>query len=463
MIVLQKSKPIPFAPDYIKCLTANQFYELSYDGGPDYKDGKDAKGNAVFVKHDNESPNNSAKRKRLALYRNYCKPIVRRYNNFIFGNSIRRDMTPAFQDWIKDVDLQGTSLQEFMKSQTLQAQKLGRTFILVDTTKTQDFQTVAQAQAAGNRMYCVPIHPDRVVNYTRVHRAYTEILLHFPDENKLMLYTAATVQTALLKDGKIVSVGAAEPHGFGKLPVICMTAYDDGQSQLRDIAEANKSLFNDDALYREEMWKNVFSQQFATGLNPDEIKPIAVGSRKILCIPGRNPAEVRFDRLSAEVSQAASLADMIKADVTEIHRLAGLYDFNSDAMGQRASGNSLQIKFNEISLMAASISQHAEKAENAIIDFYNGQTNSGIHHSDYPDSDELDSESLKIELDRTIEILDSQLPQVIKQEQIRAFTNCLFPNLPPDKQAQLETELQEPIEKPEPSPMEPAAPDQIVE
>jgi hypothetical protein len=449
-ISLVRDKPLPYHSDFTRDKAERAFFELSFTGGTRYKTGIDASGEDVFIDHEQESKECAKRRKRLSVYRNYCKPIVNRYNNFIFQNSIRRDMDPIFKEWCKDVDLLGNSLHEFMKKQILQAQKFGRSFMMVETTKTSDYQTVAQAQAAGNRVFVIDIHPDRIVNWYNLNGVYTEILILDPETNKLCLYDAVNYQEAKLNEkGKVVSIEAPKPHGFGALPVICVKAVDDGLSQLRDIAEINKSLFFLDSLLREELSKQTFTQAFLLDYDPDDEKrqpkAIGIGSRKYVCIPPDidGKGATKLEKMSADSSQAQSISDAIKSDVQEIYRLAGLYDFGSSALGDRASGNSLQIKFNEISLMAASICQQAEKAENHVIDFYNRLSSSTVKHSDYPDSDELDAESLTNELKITLDIIGSTLPIVLKNEQVRTFAQVCFPHLAPEKQMALERELQE--------------------
>jgi len=465
-IQLVLDTPIPFAADYTRDYAERCFYDLSFVGGSRYKDGVDCCGEKTFVEHEQESEKSGKRRKRLSVFRNYCKPILSRYNNFIFGNAIRRDMDPAFQEWAKDVDLLGTSLHHFMKKTVLCAQKFGRAFIMVETSKTAEYQTVAQAQAAGNRVFFIELHPDRVVNWTMHNSTYTQVLIHYPDLNKLCLYDEVNYQEAMLDDkGKIASIGALTPHNFGGLPVICCTAFDDGLSQLRDVAEVNKQLFYYDSLLAEELSKQTFTQAWIIDYDPDAnegrraVKAIAQGSRKYNCIPP-DPEKTtpKLEKMSADISQAQSISNSIKDDIQEIYRLAGLYDFTSDAMGQRASGNSLQIKFNEITLMAASICQNAEKAENTLIDFYNRLSSSKVIHSHYPESDELDTESFTNELKITLDVLGSTLPIVIKQEQVRSFAQIAYPRLPAALAVELEGQIQEMADEPEtePDPEDPA-------
>lgn len=458
-IELVVNRPIPFHVDYARDHAERCFYSASFDGGSRYKDAVDANGEEVFVKHEQESDTSASRRKRLSVYRNYCKPIVSRYNNFIFGNAIRRDMDPTFQEWAKDVDLLGTSLHHFMKKTMLQAQKFGRTFIIVETTKTAEYQTVAQAQAAGNRVFFIELHPDRVVNWTLHNGTYKEVLIHYPDLNKLCLYDEVNYREAMIdKKGKISSISAPIPHNFGGLPIVCCTASDDGLSQLRDVAEVNKQLFYYDSLLAEELSKQTFTQAWIMNYDPDAnegkraVKSLAQGSRKYNCIPpdpdAKNPPTL--EKMSADVSQAQSICNAIKDNTQEVYRLSGLFDFASDAMGQRASGNSLQIKFNEITLSAAEKCQNTERCENKLIDIKNRLTSTNTKHSHYPESDELDTESFTNELKITLDILTSTLPMVIKQEQVRTFTAIAFPRLPAPLAIELEGQIEAMGEKAEP-------------
>lgn len=446
MIALKKKAPIPYHPNYAESCTAFKFYESSFEGGPKYKHCNDADGLPVFIDHENESSGNVAKRKRLSTYLNYCQSVVIKYNNFVYVNPTKRDITNArFSQWCKDVDLVGSNLHDFMKRCSLWAQVLGRYYVIADTTKASSNQTQAQAAAAGNRMFLVDIHPSRVVNWSKVGQATTEVLVHFPDLMQVRLYTATTVQVAdVNSEGKVVSIYAPVEHGFGFLPVVEVTAREGCLSQLRDIAEVNKSLFNLNSLLMEELYKQTFTTAFVSGVTgPNDMTGVNIGSRKFIVVkPNDQSAQFRVDRMSADVSQAASIASQIEANVNEIYRLAGLLRQDTIERGDRASGLALSIRFNDIALMAGSIADFAEKAENKIIDLYRvAYSDPTVKDSEYPDSDEFETQEFASELKATLDMVSSSLPTTLKTKQVREFSHKFYPDLSAEEQKALEVEL----------------------
>ncbi len=442
-IRLTLNKPIPQSADYLQRCMSNSFFELTFNGGWEYKYGKDAQGQPTLVQQRAEPDDAYETRRRLSIYPNYSQDILKRYNSYVFGNSVRRDMSEAFVNWSKDVDTRGTSLHDFMQFATLQAQKMGLYFIIVDSTKEEEKQSASQELYSGDQMYLTYLHPNRVVNFIEENGYYSEILVHFPAQQMLRLYTETTYQNAYLSvNNNITRIDAPVAYAKGGMPIICVYANSDRLSQLKDIAEYNKGIFNTDSQLREELANRVFTQHYGVGFSKDDItESVIIGGRKVFLIPMKTPAEADFKQVTADVSQAEALAKKINDDIKQIYTKAGLYAFDSGAVGSHASGTALDIKFNAVSLNAAAISKQAEKAENEIIKWYNDFYQTDIAPSDYADSDEMDVTAFADELKATLDILSSDLPTTIKTEQVRVFAATAYPTLSAEKQIALEQEL----------------------
>jgi hypothetical protein len=438
-INIETGKPLPVHPDYAPLRLAWDFWELSYFGGPAYKRGRDSEGEPVFVTHEMESEEGQRRRLRLATYRNYCRPILAKYNAFIFSTPIRRDGRNArFRQWAADVDALGSSLHDYMRRASLWACVHGRRFALVDSTKTAASQTLAQARAAHSRLFLIDLDPRRVLNWTVRGTELVEALIQFPEAHQARLYTANTL--TLIETNPQGTVASAAPpltHQYGRLPVVKIGAADDDLSLLADLAEANKSLFNLDALLREELFKQTFTQFFAAGLDAEDLKETRLGGRKLIC--HTNP-DIRIDRLTSDVSQAESIRASLGEDIREIYRLAGLH--HPEAVQGSESGRALKIRWNEVSLRAAAIADHAEKAENQIIELWRAGMGGAeqVEPSDYPE--EFDAEDLAVELEMTLKVLSSPLPATLKQAQARSLSAHLQPKLTPQEWQRLNAELE---------------------
>lgn len=441
---LRPGQPLPFHPEYGAWRKKWDFWSISYEGGPAYKSAVDSTGQPTFIEHELESPDGIKRRKRMATYRNYCRPICQKYNSFIFGYSIRRDskMKP-WVDWCADCDTFGTSLQEFMKSCSLQAEILGRYLILIDTTKIADLQTVAQSAAAGNAVFVAPVSPHRLVNWVcdpRDPTQLSEALVLFPAERCARFYSRDMIVRIDLKadqENVVQAINMPETHLYGRVPLVVMTALPQGQSLISDISELNLSLFNLDSILREELYKQTFTQFFAAGLNADDLKSATIGGRKLVCHTNK---DIRIDRLTGDVSQAESIRTSMREDVGEIYRLAGLQ--TPDVVQNTESGRALKIRWNEVSLIASSIADRAEKAENEVAALWAiaaGQAKP--QQSDYPE--DFDTEEFAAELNSTLSMVDGTLPWTLKAEQIRLFASRRFPKMSNEQLATMEREIEE--------------------
>lgn len=432
------NEKVPVHKDVVRLRLQNFFYDSSFIGGPDYKNAKDAQGLEVFIPHEQESETNVTRRKRLATYRNYCRPIIERFNNLIFTSPIQRDTgNLSWSEWCKDVDMNQTNLHNFMRNIVLQSQKFGKFFVLIDSTKENETQTVAQSRAAGNRLYLIPIHPDSVVNWEDENGALSEIIISFKD-NEYIHYTSEYTQRFVCNDDSyVVSIDLPIVNPLGLLSVVKVVSRNNDLSQIRDIAELNKIVFNLDSLLLEELYRNTFSQIFITGIKTDDLDNVNVSGRKVITI-AKPDAKVNGP-IGADASQAASIRDSLLVYEKEIYRAAGLHP--PDVVQNTESGRALKLRMNESQQIAADIADQAEKAENYIINYWSKALNIVVKPCDYPE--EFNTEDMEIELKMTLDMLGSSLPKTIKDKQVLSFTKQLFPKINQTDMNKIVTELEE--------------------
>ena len=443
-IALTAGEDIPFHCDYYKNKLCRAFWRLSYEGGAKYKDGKDASGEEVFIKHEQESQKGVKRRKRLSVYRNYCKPIVNKYNDFIFTQPIKReDENEIYLEWCLDVDNLGTSLHHYMRELSRIAAVEGTAYTLIESTKEDPEQTQAQSLIAGNRLFLVTIDNDRIINWTESSGVMTQVLVYFPQYNELRLYEKDTITRAFIdsKDRmKIKIVDEPMKHPYGILPVVRVESMPNCNSQIEDIAECNKSLYNMDALLREELARQTFTQWLVTGVDAEDMmKAEAVlGGRKLWCI---NKQGIEAKQLGSDISQAESIRKTIDGDIREIYRLSGLQ--NPEVVQGAESGRALKIRWNDVAITAGAIADNAEHSENKIIELWTAGMGGAqeITPSDYPEN--FDTESLEISLKMTLDILASDLPPIVKNLKTREFTNEAFPKMTYEEKQLLESQLKE--------------------
>jgi hypothetical protein len=224
---------------------------------------------------------------------------------------------------------------------------------------------------------------------------------------------------------------------MGMLPVARCVSRDDQLSQIRDIAELNKIIFNLDSLLIEELFRNTFSQIFMSGVTPEDLADVNVSGRKVITI--RKP-DVTITPTGADVGQAESIRSSISVYEKELYRSAGLRAPDVQ-QGPVESGRALKIRDQDFQQICCSIAQHAEACENYILDYWSRAMGIEIKHSVYPE--EFQTEDIIMDLNITLDIIGSDLPRIIKNKKIIEFAHNYFPDMSDDDQRILRTQIEE--------------------
>ena len=419
-IPIIQGEKIEFHPNASAIQAAHDFYNLSFEGGADYKNGLDAHGSPVFIPHEQESAVGTTRRKRLAVFRNYCKPIVEKYNALVFTSPIKRDSeNTLFSDWSKNVDRKGTSFHDFMTDVALKMQKFGVMYVHVDSTKTAEQRTLGQRR--DSQLYLIKVPPQSLVNWIEEDGILTEVIIGYANR-KYVYYTAEFTQVFYCdRTDTIVNVEEVIPNSVQKLPIIkfCLP---DNNSQISDVAELNKMVFNLDSLLMEELFKNTFTQFFIAGVQPDDMGSVSLQGRKFITIKKPN---VDITPVSADAAQADSIRTTIDGYTKEMYRCAGLYQ--PDVLQNTESGRALKLRMNDVQQIAARIADNFETAENKLIEYWATAMNQSVENTDYPE--DFQTEDLITELGMTLDILDSALPNTIKRLSTEQLSSNLFPKM----------------------------------
>lgn len=397
---------LPLHPSYTRQGTRMAFWEASDTGGPLYKDAKDATGQPVLLRHEPvETEAGFARRKARAVYRNYCKTIIDRFNSFVFRLPVVRDGQDGdFVAWQAEADGCGTSLQDFMRAAMRKAQVLGRCFVAVDTTRPGDLpEDASEAQAidAGARVILRCIDPRRVLHWRRVDGQLAEALIVYGAGERAVLWRPdVRVDIELDKHGKVASLTPVV-HAWPSLPIFELAPFG-GASQIVDIAELNKDLFNLESLLKEEIWNTTFTQYWCFGIRSEQLEDAIFGPNRIICLPS---PDARVETTGGKPEQADSIRRSITDDVTEIYRLAGLKAEDPLQTNAPKSGVALRVEFDTVDAILAAIGDSAERCENWIIGHYNSATGAAVTPSDYPDS--YGTPDVEAELTRSLDALAS--------------------------------------------------------
>ncbi len=325
-----------------------------------------------------------------------------------------------------------------------EAQTLGRYYVHVESSKSEHQKTLGQRGDA--QLYLIKIPPQSLVNWEEDNGILTEVIIGYPNDT-YVYYTADFTQRFYVdKSNTITTIDEAMPNTVGLLPIIKFSL-DGNDSQICDIAELNKIVFNLDSLLMEELFKNTFTQFFITGVTPDDLGSVVLQGRKFITI--KKPS-VTVDPVSGDASQADSIRTTIDGYTKEIYRCAGLHQ--PDVIQNTESGRALKLRMNEVQQIAAKIADNMEASENRLLEYWSKAMGVSIEMSDYPE--DFQTEDLITELGMTLDILDSQLPNVVKKMASKQLATNLFPKMNRVEADELLMELEEE----QPGPREPNTP-----
>jgi hypothetical protein len=228
----------------------------SYIGGEEYRRAQH------LTRYQLETEAEYQARLRATPLENHCQSVISVYNSFLFREEPDREFgsieyMSELEDFCYDADLDGRSLNAFMKDVATWASVFGHTFILVSKPDI-GATTRADEVAAGVRPYVSLLTPMVVLDWQWARspsgRYQLEYLKYVEDINgdvriiKEWNNQTITTSTVNIKDDKIVEQ-IVEVNGLGKIPVVI--AYNGrsvvrgiGVSDITDIADAQRFIYN---------------------------------------------------------------------------------------------------------------------------------------------------------------------------------------------------------------------------
>ena len=294
-----------------------------------------------LIPHTSERNEKYTRRKNMAYYVNYVKPVIDAHVNPIFNTEpARQGMSSTFQRFIEDVDGNNTSITRFMKKVAIMAKLHGVQFVVVDMVKIDDDQIVTEADIENNRIYpyLYSVSPAQVNNWATdkfgklisisyvVNNSIIDEQGNAKDVEETWTWTETTCKKSV--DGS-EEVFANE---IGIIPVVpiygVINATDDliPQSDLYGIARTSLAMFNACSELRELHRNQAFSiLTYPIGdeddyENGDE--PIRIGTADLLMYRGSSSVSPEFITPPSDSSDV--LMDEIQLMIREIYRQANM-------------------------------------------------------------------------------------------------------------------------------------------
>ena len=193
---------------------------------------------------------------------NSCQSVISVYNSFLFRECPDREfgqlsMLTELNDFLNDADMDGRSLDAFMKDVSTWSSVFGHCWIVVSKPDV-GATTRADEVAMGVRPYVSVLTPLVVLDWTWARQASGRYeLCYFKyleevngDINVVKEWTPTEIKTSTLNltDNTILEE-VIEPNGLGKIPAVI--AYNGrsvirgiGVSDITDIADAQRFIYN---------------------------------------------------------------------------------------------------------------------------------------------------------------------------------------------------------------------------
>jgi len=425
MPLIVKDGKIVKNPNYDKMVTRQKYWRLSYDCyGPDYIEATDGEGINIIRKHEREDDEDYLRRKQSTIPYCFVGPILRRYNDFIFRKPADIDKN-VLGDFFEDVDALGSSENEFMSTNLLNAQIDRTGYILVDFIGSGEEKTTAQAQADGDRFVWKQILAPQVVQSTWFQGRLVDaaILMKKMNGTDFIWYvTPTTTQEITVKvDGgsiMVLEVFPETPHTYGGTPLVPNRPKFGTISQAAPIAELQKGIARLRSFLIEEMAGSTFSQMVIIGASAENAsKTMKHGPHQAIYIPEPTAS---MQTLGADVAQAGSIRQSILDDSGELHRVAGISSTDND--GGVESGLAKSFTFNDLSANLSSLAKSTQDAHQRAEQLTaNAMSVTDFEATVYPS--DFNMPMLQMELAEVVSANSSNLPRIIKDKLIKRFVN----------------------------------------
>lgn len=247
-------------PDYDANEDRWEFYLRSYMGGQDYQHGN------YLTRYSLESSEEYSRRIDLTPIDNHCRNIVHIYSSFLWRTPPTRiynslSNNPALESFIRDADLDGESLNSFMKTAQVWASVYGHVWIMIDKPAS-NAGTRAEELAQDIRPYATLFTPENVFDWKweRMPSGRFELVYLKVRESVDRKDATTTVShfriwrkdivEHWIEDGETDTKIDEMPNPLGRIPAVFVPANKSvtrsiGISDLSDIAYMQKTIYQE--------------------------------------------------------------------------------------------------------------------------------------------------------------------------------------------------------------------------
>lgn len=398
----------------------------SYLGSEEYRNAEH------LVKYQLENRQEYAARLASTPMDNQCASVISVYNSFLFRTQPERNFAgveniPELEDFLYDCDMDGQSLDSFMKDVSTWASVFGHCWVMV-TKPNVTAQTRAEEMTMGVRPYLSYMTPMVVLdwNWSRQPSGRYE-LTEFKyieevngDVQTIRKWNKETVKTYIIdtKNEEIIDE-YEEPNNLGKIPAVCVynkrgIVKGIGVSDIGDIADHQRFIYN---CYSEILQSIQMDTHPSLVATPET--RVGTGSGALIHMPENLDPALKPYLLEFSGAGIDKILSSIESSVQAIEKMANIGAIRGTE-ARRMSGVAQQQEFN---LLAAKLSEKADNIELAeeqiwtLFSEYMGLTwNGSINYPDTFNISDTRAEIEELKIANEIAGEDANLQALVKEK-----------------------------------------------
>ncbi len=420
--------------DYKENITNWEYYIRSYNGGYDYMVGQ------YLNRYNLELDNEFNQRLANTPCDNHCKNIIQIYSSFLFRVKASRDFgnmadESSLKSFLKDSDLDGNNFSTVMKQAQNYASIYGHTMLILDKPK---IQTTTKAEEINQeiRPYLSIVTPENILDWNfkrQLNGKYVLDYLKIREEvdreggSYIRMWFEDRVDTVYVEDG------GAEPklidtadNQIGKIPAVILYNAKShkrgiGQSDLTDIADLQKSIYNE---------FSEIEQLIRLTNHPSLVKTGGVnasaGAGAVIEMPEEMDSNLKPYLLQPSGQNLVAIMDSINNKVESINRIAHTGAVRTTKT-QVTSGVALQTEFELLNARLSEKADNLQLAEEQIFKCYamyqNAQFDGEINYPDSFNIRDFASDLVFYQQAKSINVPSSTLNKEIDKEIARAVVD----------------------------------------
>ena len=408
--------------DYSETINNWEYFIRSYNGGYDYMIGQ------YLNRYNLELDNEFNQRLANTPCDNHCKNIIQIYSSFLFRVRPSRDFgamedEASLQSFLKDTDLEGNNLNSVIKQAQNYSSIYGHCFMIIDKPNIQT-ETKADELEQDIRPYVSIITPENVLdwNFQRQPNGKYELnYLKIREEvdrdggQYMRIWYPDRIDTLYMSKSEEPKLIDTVPNTIGKIPAVILYNSKShkrgiGQSDLTDIADLQKSIYNE---YSE------MEQLIRLTNHPSLVKTPSVnasaGAGAVIEMPDELEPNLKPYLLQPSGSSLQSIMDSINNKVESINRIAHTGAIRTTKTGI-SSGVALQTEFELLNARLSEKADNLQIAEEQLFKLYAMFQNVTFDGEiNYPDSFNIRDYATDLMFYQQAKAINVQSPTLMKE------------------------------------------------